>query len=39
MPQNYIGGGNESGLTSNLDVITAFGALGMMDKAQQVTTK
>ncbi|BDU35772.1 putative ATPase [Vibrio nigripulchritudo SFn27] len=39
MPQNYIGGSNESGLTSNLDVITAFGALGVMDKAQQVTTK
>ncbi|MGO1297044.1 MAG: SPFH domain-containing protein [Vibrio sp.] len=31
MPKNYVGGG-QGGMTSNLDVITAFGALGVMDK-------
>merc|ERR1719231_589289 len=39
MPQNYIGGGGGGGgspgkLTSNLDVITALGALGLMDKSK-----
>lgn len=38
MPKNYIGGG-EGGLTSNLDVITAFGALGLMDKSEALTNK
>jgi membrane protein involved in colicin uptake len=34
MPENYIGGGGGSGkLTSNLDVITGFSALGVMGKA------
>jgi len=36
MPHNYIGGsgGGDSGkLTSNLDVITGFSALGLMEKA------
>ena len=39
MPHNYIGGGGGGGgapgkLTSNLDVITALGALGLMDKSK-----
>lgn len=34
MPHNYIGGGGNSGhLTSNLDVITGFSALGVMEKS------
>lgn len=34
MPTNYINGGSESnGMQSNLDVITGFGALGMMEKS------
>lgn len=34
MPTNYInGGGENSGMQSNLDVITGFGALGMMEKS------
>ena len=35
MPHNYIGGGSgDSGkLTSNLDVITGFSALGLMEKS------
>ena len=33
MPTNYIGGGGETGkLTTNLDVISGFAALGMMDQ-------
>ena len=34
MPTNYIGGGGDAGgkLTTNLDVISGFAALGMMDK-------
>jgi hypothetical protein len=32
MPHNYVGGG-AGGLTSNLDVITSYAALGLMDKA------
>jgi len=33
MPTNYIGGGGEAGkLTTNLDVISGFAALGMMDQ-------
>ncbi len=31
MPKNYIGTGGR--LTSNLDVITGFSALGLMDKS------
>ncbi len=37
MPKNYFGGGNGSKLTTNLDVITGFGALGMLDKTQKLT--
>jgi uncharacterized membrane protein YqiK len=34
MPTNYInGGGENSSMQSNLDVITGFGALGMMEKS------
>ena len=36
MPQNYIGGGEASGLKTNLDVITGFGAWGLMDQTQKV---
>ena len=34
MPKNYIGGGGGH-LTSNLDVITGFSALGLMEKANK----
>ncbi|EJE8515839.1 hypothetical protein M5252_004135 [Vibrio parahaemolyticus] len=37
MPQNYIGGSDETGLKTNLDVITGFGALGLMDQTKKVT--
>ncbi len=33
MPENYINGSGSNQMQSNLDVITGFGALGMMDKA------
>ncbi|KJG15781.1 SPFH domain-containing protein [Photobacterium angustum] len=36
MPQNYIGGGDSSGLKTNLDVITGFGALGLMEQTNKV---
>ncbi|QXO17607.1 MULTISPECIES: SPFH domain-containing protein [Vibrio] len=39
MPQNYIGGGEASGLKTNLDVITGFGALGLMDQTKKVVSK
>ncbi|SJN57458.1 SPFH domain / Band 7 family protein [Vibrio ruber DSM 16370] len=38
MPENYIGGGREDGLKTNLDVLTAFGALGVMDQAKNAQT-
>ena len=38
MPQNYVNNGaSGGGLISNLDVITAFSALGVMEKAQKLT--
>ncbi len=37
MPQNYVGGSSDGALKSNLDVITAFGALGVMDQTQKIT--
>ncbi|USD60678.1 hypothetical protein J4N45_01240 [Vibrio sp. SCSIO 43140] len=39
MPQNYIGGGQEQGLTTNLDVITGFGALGLMNQTKQLAAE
>lgn len=39
MPQNYIGGGAEAGLKTNLDVITGFGALGLMEQTKKVAQK
>lgn len=39
MPQNYIGGNDGSGLKTNLDVITGFGALGLMDQTKKVVGK
>ena len=36
MPQNYIGGGEANSLKTNLDVITGFGALGLMEQTQKV---
>lgn len=39
MPQNYIGGSDASGLKTNLDVITGFGALGLMDQTKKVVSK
>ena len=36
MPTNYIGGGDGAGrMASNLDVITGFSALGVMEKAMK----
>lgn len=36
MPQNYVSqGGTEGGIKSNLDVLSAFGALGVMDNLQK----
>lgn len=35
MPQNYIGG--NGGMTSNLDVITGFSALGLMEKSKELS--
>ncbi|MCG6374636.1 hypothetical protein K6U27_18375, partial [Vibrio fluvialis] len=39
MPQNYIGGSDGSGLKTNLDVITGFGALGLMEQTKRVVSK
>ncbi|WP_039954321.1 SPFH domain-containing protein [Vibrio caribbeanicus] len=39
MPQNYIGGGEAAGLKTNLDVITGFGALGLMDQTKKAVEK
>lgn len=39
MPQNYIGGSNNAGLATNLDVITGFGALGMMDQTKKIVNQ
>lgn len=36
MPKNYFGGGDGGKLTTNLDVITGFGALGMLEKSEQL---
>ncbi|OAN19347.1 hypothetical protein A3K86_00315 [Photobacterium jeanii] len=36
MPNNYFGGGDGGKLTTNLDVITGFGALGILDKTQKL---
>lgn len=38
MPQNYVAGGS-GGLQSNLDVITAFSALGLMNQAEALPGK
>ncbi len=37
MPQNVVSN-NGGGLSSNLDILTAFGALGVMDQMRGVTT-
>ena len=43
MPQNYVANGSEggqgSGLLSNLDVITAFSALGVMEQSTALVAK
>ncbi|SHO57696.1 SPFH domain-containing protein [Vibrio quintilis] len=39
MPQNYVGGSEGNGLKTNLDVITAFSALGLMDQTKKITKK
>jgi len=41
MPKNYIthGGNNSNALKSNLDVLTAFGALGIMDKTLKLNKR
>lgn len=36
MPQNYVNGSGEGQMQSNLDVITGFGALGMMEKSMRL---
>ena len=39
MPHNYLGGGAGGGsgsMTSNLDVITGLGALGLMEKSTKM---
>lgn len=38
MPKNYFGGGEGGKMTTNLDVITGFGALGMLEKSEQLTS-
>lgn len=37
MPKNYFGGTEGSKLTTNLDVITGFGALGIVEKTEKLT--
>ena len=37
MPRNYVSGGGSGGLHSNLDVITAFSALGLMKQAETLS--
>ncbi|MGF1871180.1 SPFH domain-containing protein [Photobacterium indicum] len=37
MPTNYFGGSNAGKLTTNLDVITGLGALGILEKNQKIT--
>ncbi|AUG85146.1 hypothetical protein FDJ19_gp152 [Vibrio phage Ceto] len=39
MPQNYVNGSGGTQMQSNLDVITGFGALGMMEKSQNLSDK
>ncbi|WP_414718385.1 SPFH domain-containing protein [Thaumasiovibrio subtropicus] len=36
MPKNYFGGGDGGKLTTNLDVITGFGALGILEQAEKI---
>ncbi|KLV06577.1 hypothetical protein ABT56_08065 [Photobacterium aquae] len=36
MPKNYFGGGEGGKLTTNLDVITGFGALGIVEKSEKL---
>ncbi|MBE1276490.1 SPFH domain-containing protein [Enterovibrio baiacu] len=38
VPKHYFGGGNSGKMTTNLDVITGLGALGMMEKADALQT-
>lgn len=39
MPKNYFGGGEGGKMTSNLDVITGLGALGLLEKSDKLAAK
>lgn len=36
MPKNYFGGGEGGKMTTNLDVITGFGALGILEQSEKL---
>ena len=39
MPQNYVSGSSGGGMQSNLDVITAFSAFGLMEHAEKLKAR
>ncbi|KDM91086.1 SPFH domain-containing protein [Photobacterium galatheae] len=39
MPKNYFGGSDSGKMTTNLDIITGLGALGILDKSEQYTER